>query len=309
MTTVTTTIDEVRRKEPRKRPKLSRKVAPWLFVAPSLAILLVFVVWPIFQSLRFSLHDWKIGAEEQEWVGLDNYTRLLNDDLFWNALRVTLIFAFASLVIQLTLAYLAASALQRETFLNKAIRSVYFFPTIVALATIGIVWRFLLDPNIGLIGGITDALGFGRIGWLQSESLALPTVIGVSIWKNVGFSMMIILAGLKGIPQYLYEAASLDGAKGWQVTRHVTLPALRPTLLLAAVMLTVNSMQMFDLVYAMTNGGPLNSTDTLVTKLFREGFIYFDHGYASAIAWVLFLIVMILSIFQFRLFRYDDVDE
>ncbi|HEY0238998.1 MAG TPA: sugar ABC transporter permease [Friedmanniella sp.] len=282
--------------------------AAWLFAAPSLLILGVFIVWPILQSLRYSLYDWQIGAEHQEWLGLGNYTALLHDHLFWNALRVTLVFSVVTVSVQLLLGYAAAAALVRDSWLTKAVRSVLFFPTVVALATIGMVWRFLLDPNIGLVAGITSWFGATPVAWLQSTSLALPTLIVVNVWKNVGFTMIILLAGLKGVPEHLYEAARLDGARGFQLTRYVTLPSIRPTILLAAIMLTINSLQVFDLVYVMTQGGPLNTTDTLVTMLYREGFQYFHLGYASAIAWVLFLIIVIASATQMRLLRYDDVD-
>lgn len=280
----------------------------WLFAGPSLAIILVFIVFPIVQSFWFSLHDWKIGADVQEWLGFANYERLLGDERFWNALRVTLIFAVVSVVAQLVLGFASASALQREGLLTRAVRSVFFFPTIVALATIGMVWRFLLDPNIGLVAGITTSFGLPAVGWLQDPALALPTVIFVSVWKNVGFTMVILLAGLKGVPTQLYEAARLDGASNSRITWSITLPSMRPTLLFATMILTINSFQVFDLVYVMTKGGPLFSTDTLVTMMFREGFENFDLGYASAIAWVLFLVIMLLSAIQLRIFRYDDVD-
>lgn len=285
-----------------------RDRAAWLFAAPSLLIISIFIVWPIVQSFRYSLYDWTVGAKHQQWVGLGNYEALLHDDLFWNALRVTLLFAVASVAIQLLLGYAAAAALQRDGWLTKAVRSVFFFPTVVALATIGMVWRFLLDPNIGLVAGITSWFGGTPVGWLQDVDLALPTLVFVNVWKNVGFTMIILLAGLKGVPAVLYEAARLDGARGFQLTRHVTLPSIRPTVLLAAVMLTINSLQVFDLVYVMTGGGPLGSTDTLVTMLYREGFRYFHQGYASAIAWVLFLIIVVASALQMRIMRYDDVD-
>jgi multiple sugar transport system permease protein len=285
-----------------------RDRAAWLFAAPSLLIICVFIVWPIVQSFRYSLYDWTVGADHQDWVGLGNYAALLRDERFWNALRVTLVFSVASVVVQLVLGYAAAAALQRDGWLTKAVRSVFFFPTIVALATIGMVWRFLLDPNIGLVAGITSALGGTPIGWLRDVGLALPTLIFVNVWKNVGFTMVILLAGLKGVPATLYEAARLDGARGFQLTRYVTLPSIRPTILLAAVMLTINSLQVFDLVYVMTGGGPLGSTDTLVTVLYREGFEYFHQGYASAIAWVLFLVIVAASALQLRIMRYDDVD-
>jgi multiple sugar transport system permease protein/raffinose/stachyose/melibiose transport system permease protein len=277
-------------------------------MAPSLTIIGVFIVFPIVQSFWFSLHNWRIGAAVQEWVGLDNYLELFADDRFWNALRVTAIFAVVSVVAQIAIGYWLASALLRDSLINRVVRSIFFFPTIVAHATIGLVWRFLLDPSIGLIGGLTAALGAEPIGWLQSTEWALPTVIFVSVWKNVGFTMIILLAGLKGVPDHLYEAARIDGAKGWQLTRYVTLPSIRPTLLFTTLILTINSLQVFDLVYVMTNGGPLFATDTLVTMMFREGFENFDLGYASAIAWVLFALIMFVSIFQLRLFRYRDVD-
>lgn len=291
-----------------RRDRRWRFQPAWLFAAPSLVILVGFIVYPIVQSFRYSFYNWRIGAETQEWVGLDNYAELLGDERFWNALYVTLIFSVVSVVAQLILGFAAASALQRDTWLNRIVRSVFFFPTIVALAIIGIVWRFMLDPSIGLIGGVTELLGAQPIPWLQDTSLALPAVIAVSVWKNVGFTMIILLAGLKGVPEHLYEAARLDGARGWQLIRHVTLPSIRPTLLFATMIMTINSLQVFDLVYVMTNGGPLFATDTLVTMMFREGFENFNLGYASTIAWVLFAIIMALSAFQLRIFRYQDVD-
>jgi len=280
----------------------------WLFAAPSLTIILIFIVFPIFQSFWYSLHKWRIGADVQKWLGLGNYQRLFADEFFWNALQVTVIFSIVSVIAQMVLGYLIASALLRDTRLNRVARSVYFFPTIVALATIGLVWRFLLDPSIGLIGGVMAAFGAEPIGWLQDPALALPTVIFVSVWKNLGFTMVILLAGLTGVPAHLYEAAKIDGANNRQLTWHVTLPSIRPTLLFTTMILTINSLQVFDLVYVMTNGGPLFATDTLVTMMFREGFANFDIGYASAIAWVLFALIMILSALQLRLFRYHDVD-
>jgi len=280
----------------------------WLFIAPSLTIILIFIVFPIFQSFWYSLFNWRIGADVQEWLGLGNYQRLLGDELFWNALRVTLIFSIVSVAAQMVLGYLTAAALLRDTLFNKVVRSIYFFPTIVALATIGLVWRFLLDPSIGLVGGIFAAFGAEPIGWLQDPALALPTVIFVSVWKNLGFTMVILLAGLTGVPTHLYEAAKIDGANSRQLTWYVTIPSIRPTLLFTTMILTINSLQVFDLVYVMTDGGPLFATDTLVTKMFREGFTNFDIGYASAIAWVLFALIMILSALQLRLFRYRDVD-
>ncbi|PZF86722.1 carbohydrate ABC transporter permease [Jiangella anatolica] len=280
----------------------------WLFMAPSLTIIAVFIAYPIVESFRYSLYDWRVGADSQEWLGLGNYTELFGDERFWNALRVTVIFAVASVALQLLLGYAAAAALQRDGWFNRVVRSAFFFPTVVALAVIGLVWRFLLDPQIGLVSGLIERFGGDPVQWLQDPALALPTVIFVSVWKNVGFTMIILLAALKGVPAQLYEAARLDGASGWRLTRHVTLPSIRPALLFATMIMTINSLQVFDLVYVMTNGGPLFATDTLVTMMFREGFENFRIGYASAIAWVLFALILLLSALQLKLFRYRDVD-
>ncbi|WP_407341550.1 carbohydrate ABC transporter permease [Pengzhenrongella phosphoraccumulans] len=279
-----------------------------LFLLPSALILGTFVIFPIFQSLWMSFHEWRIGADVQPWVGLGNYTRLLSDPQFFNALRITIIFTTVTVAVLLVLGFLLAYWLQRTNLLSRTLRSVYFFPTVVALSTIGIVWRFMLDPDIGLVAGVMKNLGLDPVAWLRSTTLALPTVIAVGIWKTLGFTMILLLAGLLGVPEQQYEAARLDGANSLQLIRHVTLPAMRPTLLFAAVILTIQSLQMFDLIFAMTHGGPLFSTETLVTFMYRQAFENFDFGYASAIAWSLFLVIVIVSALQLRFFRYNDVD-
>jgi multiple sugar transport system permease protein len=280
----------------------------WLFMAPSLAILGVFVLWPILVSFWYSLHDWTVGASTEPWVGFGNYVTLFHDPQFWNALGNTLEFTVATVVILVVLGFLAALALMRDGMVNRVVRSVFFFPTVVSLTSIGLVWRFLLDPNIGLVGGITQLFGAAPVGWLQSTHLALPTIIFVDIWKNVGFVMIIFLSGLKAVPAERYEAGQLDGASRSQLVRYVTIPGIRPTLLFATMILTIQSLQVFDLVYVMTDSGPIFSTDTLVTMIFRDGFVNFQTGYAAAISWVLFVVIMAISAVLLRFFRYNDVD-
>jgi len=277
-------------------------------MAPSLAILGVFVIWPILVSFWYSLHNWTIGATDEPWVGFGNYVTLAKDPQFWNALGNTLVFTVASVVALVILGFLAASALTSEGLASRIVRSTFFFPTIVSLTSIGLVWKFLLDPDIGFVGGITQFFGAEPIDWLQSTSLALPAVIFVDVWKNVGFTMIIFLAGLKGVPQERYEAARLDGANNRQLVQYITIPSIRPTLLFATMILTIQSLQVFDLVYVMTGGGPLFKTDTLVTLIFRDGFVNFQTGYASAISWVLFAVIMAISGVLLRVFRYNDVD-
>ncbi|WP_223691707.1 carbohydrate ABC transporter permease [Leifsonia poae] len=277
-------------------------------MAPSMLILGVFVLFPILQSLYYSFFNWTVGATTQEWVGFGNYIKLFQDPQFWNALGVTLIFTVVSVVLLVVLGFGTALALLRENLASRIVRSVFFFPTIVSLVTIGLVWKFLLDPDIGLVGGITHLLGLPPVAWLQSTTLALPTVIFVDVWKSVGFAMILFVAGLKGVPAERYEAARLDGAGNGQIIRYITLPSIRPTLLFTTLILTIQSLQVFDLVYVMTDGGPVFHTDTLVNLIYRDGFVNFQTGYASAISWVLFAIIMLISLLQLRLFRYNDVD-
>jgi ABC-type sugar transport system permease subunit len=290
------------------RPRRLRLSPALLFLAPSFLILGVFVLWPILVSFWYSLHDWTIGATEQPWVGLGNYIALTQDSKFWGALLQTTTITVVSVVGIVAIGLALALALAGEGLGTRMIRSAFFFPTVVSLTSIGLVWRFLLDPELGLIGGITSALGLGKIGFLQSPELALSTIIFVNIWKNAGFVMIILIAGLKGVPSERYEAARLDGAGSMQLLRYITLPALRPTMLFGTLIMTIQSFQLFDLVYVMTGGGPLFSTETLVTLLFREGFVNFHTGYAAAISWALFLVIVIISALQLRIFRYNDVD-
>jgi multiple sugar transport system permease protein/raffinose/stachyose/melibiose transport system permease protein len=277
-------------------------------MGPSLLILGVFVLWPILQSLWYSLHDWTVGASEQPWVGLGNYTKLVHDPQFQRALANTLIITVASTAVLIVVGLGLALALTSENIVSRVIRSAFFFPTVISLTTVGMVWRFLLDPDIGLVGGVSRAFGLGAVNWLQSTTLALPTVIFVNVWKNAGFVMIVLVAGLKAIPGEQYEAAGLDGAGRLQLLRYVTLPALRPTMLFVTFMVTVQSLQLFDLVYVMTGGGPLFHTETLVTKLYRDGFTNYETGYAAATSWVLFVVVVLVSVFQLRIFRYNDAD-
>jgi ABC-type sugar transport system permease subunit len=292
----------------RRRDHWRRHASAYLFLAPSCVILLVFVAYPIVQSFWMSLHDWSFFASHHRWVGLSNYRELLHDSRFWNALKNTAIYTGCVVPLQVGLGLALAVALQRVTRTNTILRSIYFFPVISALATMGIVWKFLLDPNIGMIPHLLSAAGLPSTDFLQSTTWALPSIIVVGVWKSVGFSMVIFLAALQDVPESLLEAAALDGAGPWMRFRRVTLPLLRPSMLFAAIIATIASMQLFDLVYVMTKGGPLFHTETLVTYLYEVGFQNFRSGYAAAISWVLFLLIMLLSIFQLRLFRYDEVD-
>ena len=286
-----------------------RKVGPgYLFLLPSVAILLVFVVYPIVQSLWMSLHDWSFFSSSHPFVGLGNYRTMLHDPRFWNALRNTAVYTAVVVPAQVGAGLALALALARNTLFNKFLRSVFFFPVISALATMGIVWKFLLDPQIGIINQLLVSVGLPDTAFLQSTTWALPAVIFVGVWKSAGFSMVIYLAALQDVPRSVMEAAAVDGAGPWPRFWRITLPMLRQSTLFAVVMATITSMQLFDQVYVMTSGGPLFHTDTLVTYLYEVGFQDFQSGYAAAISWVLFLLILLVSMLQLRLFRFKEAD-
>lgn len=290
-----------------RRP--GRRLNPaYVFVAPSAVLIAVFILEPILQSGWMSLHDWSIGESSHQFRGLGNYSDLLQDDRFWNSLKVTSIYTLVTVVGQVGIGLFLAQALRRTSWFTVVLRAAFFFPFIASLAVVGIVWRFLLDPQVGMVDAWLGDLGLGAPSWLQSTTLALPTLCVVGIWKNFGFTMIVLLAGIQGIPTYLYEAAILDGAGAWGRFRHVTLPTLRPTILFTTVIATITGLQLFDLPYVMTSGGPIFHTESIVQYLYAQGFVNFSFGYASAISWVLFLIIMAVSLVQLRLLRYRDVD-
>ncbi|HEY4267211.1 MAG TPA: sugar ABC transporter permease [Galbitalea sp.] len=279
-----------------------------LFLAPSAIILVVFVGYPIVQSAWMSLHDWSYLQVTHQFIGLQNYIDLANDPRFWNALGNTAIFSVVTVPAQVVIGLLLAIRLSRSTWLSTFYRSVFFFPVISAFATMAIVWKFLLSPDIGPFAAWEHALGLPTVNILQSTAFALPAVIVVGLWKNVGFTMVILIAALQEVPESLNEAAALDGAGSWGRFRNVTLPAIRQPLLFATIIAVIASLQVFDQVYVMTAGGPLFHTETLVTYMYELGFQQYRSGYAAAVAWVLFILIMLVSVLQLRIFRYRDVD-
>ncbi len=289
-------------------PRARRLNPAYVFIAPSMLVMAVFVVGPIAQAFWMSLHEWSFVAKERPYVGMANYRELVADERFWNALKVTALYTIGSVPTQIVLALAVALALHERPWAGTWFRAAFFFPVISSLAVMAIVWAFLLDPDIGVLAHWMRALGLGPQDWLQSTTWALPSVVLVGIWKNLGFTMVILLAGLQGIPEIYYEAAAIDGAGRWSRFRNVTVPGLRQTLLFVTVIGVIASLQVFDQVYVMTRGGPLFTTETLVTYMYHHAFELFDMGYAAAIAWILFLIIMVGSAVQLKLFRYQDVD-
>lgn len=301
------TVTNVRLRPRRLSASAHRARTAWLFLAPSLVILAVFTLYPMVQAGYLSLTDYNL-IRAAEWVGLDNYVELLADPAVGNAFGNTVLYAAVVTPVTVVLA-LALAVMLNRAFAGRAfVRTAIFLPFIISLGIIAIAWSFLLDPNIGLLSYWLSNAGIAaEQGWLTDPRFAMIAVMMVGVWKNVGFYMVMYLAGLQSIPSELYEAARLDGAGPWQRFRNVTLPLLSNQTLLVSVLALVASLQAFDQIYVMTHGGPFFRTETLVMLIYREGFQELRFGYGSAISLVLLLFVFVLSMAQFGLLRRKQV--
>lgn len=282
--------------------------AGWAFVAPALALIGLFFFVPVLGGLVLSFSDFDVYAIGQpdvaRFVGLQNYTQVLANPLFWKALWNTLIFVLVggplSVITSLVAALLVSSKLVRFPGL---FRSVFFMPVVTTLVALAIVWRYLFHAQYGLLNWVLGGLGIHPVDWLGDPHWAMPAIILLAVWKNFGYNMLIFVAGLQSIPGELYEAAELDGASAWSRFAHVTVPNLAPTFLFVGVMTMLGQFQLFSEPYVMTQGGPLKATTTVVLLMYEEGFRWWRMGTAAAIAFVLFVIMLLGTMLQLRLQR------
>jgi len=282
-------------------------------MGPALSVIAAFFFLPVAASLILSLTDFDIYAlasrQNLRWVGPENYGRLFREPLFWVALRNTCYFVLVagplSIAVSLGSALLITARLVR---FKSVFRTIFFLPVVTTLVAIAVVWRYVYHPRFGLLNYGLSCVGIGPIDWLGDPRWAMPAIMLMAIWKNFGFNMIIFIAGLQNIPDRLYEAASIDGASRGQQFRHVTLPMLAPTLAFVALMTVIGYFQLFAEPYVMTNGGPSHSTLSIVLLMYQEGFRWWNMGHAAAIAFVLFAIILSLTVLAMRLrFRGADV--
>lgn len=271
----------------------------WLFLAPALSLMGVFILYPIAYLAYLSLTQGSFTRDGVYWVGLQNYQRLLLSPDFWHVVGNTIYFTLATLIPSVLLPLGLAVLLNRTVIFRDALRTAYFIPSVTSLVAAGLGFRWLFQ-NDGPVNGLLAWLGLSPVAWLGSTTWAMPVLIVLSIWKQIGFNMVVFLAGLQTIPKTRYEAAELDGANAWQQFWHITLPGLRPTLIFVAVTTTIFTLRSFEQPYVMTGGGPLESTNLLVFYLYNEAFAQFDFGYAAAIATTLLIATMILIYIQIR---------
>jgi multiple sugar transport system permease protein len=291
--------------KPRKKMSGKRDWSGYLFILPTAAVFTIFVGFPVLFTLYISFHEWPLLAppgQERPFIGLANYQRVVTDVEFRKAFINTVYYVVGTvpvgMVISLLLALLLNTGLRGMTWYRTA----FFTPVVTAGVAVGLLWRWVFNTDYGLLNYGLRAIGLPTAAWLDSVHLAMPAVMIASIWKGVGWGMVIFLAGLQGIPEHLYEAARLDGASNWRQFRHITVPLLFPSIFFVLVMSFIGSFQVFDLVYVMTGGGPLHSTDVIIFYLYQHAFQRFQLGYAAAVSYLLFAVIFILTMTQMRVF-------
>ena len=277
-----------------------------IFLGPPILTIFLFFIIPVLLAFFISLTDYDIyslgNIKFVRFVGFENYRNLISDPLFWKALLNTFYFVFVggplSIMVSLASALLIQSKLVK---LKKLFRFMYFAPVVTTLVAVSIVWRYLYHPRFGPINQFLNLIGINPVNWLGDPKFAMPAIIILAIWKNFGYNMLIFLAGLQNIPEELYEAAKIDGASAFQQFKNITLPMLAPTTLFVSLTTMIGYFQLFAEPYVMTQGGPLNSTLSIVLLMYQHGFKWWNMGYSTTIAFSLFFIILVFSIIQLRL--------
>lgn len=272
------------------------------FLFPSLAGLLVFLIAPMLSSLALTFYEWDpLLPTHFNFLGLQNYLTLVKDTNFWDALRHTLFFIAGYIPLVLVTGLSVALLMNQKLVGRTFFRGAFFMPVISAWVAVALMWTWIFNPKYGIVNYLLGLLHIAGPAWLYDPNWAMPAIILTSVWKDTGFIMVLFLSGLQAIPQDYYEAASLDGAGGWGKLRFITLPLLSPTVFFTLIISLINSFQVFDQVWIMTQGGPAGATSVLVEQIINNSFRYGRMGYAATLSWVLFLIIFLVTIFQTRM--------
>ena len=274
----------------------NERFAGWVFILPALLGTLIFIVIPVICSFGLSFTKWDL-LNPIRFVGLDNYKEIFSEALFFKIFWNTVVFAISTSVLGVIIPLILACILNSKIRGSEFYKTAYFLPFITPMIVMGVVWEWIFDPNIGLLNHILHL----HINWLYDTHFAMPALIIVSVWKLIGYNMVIFLSSLSGISQSMFEAAKIDGATPFQTFKNVTIPLLSPSIFFVVIITAISSFQVFDLIYLMTQGGPLDSTNVLVYAIYKNAFEYFNVGKASAIAYVLFFIILVLTLVQWSL--------
>ncbi len=271
---------------------------PYLYVLPSIFLLLIFYIYPILNNFYLSFFKWDL-INPKQFIGLENFEALITNKTFGTIFKNTLTYMFCSVGLTVTISLFMAVWLNRPTKFRTLIQGFVFTPHIISLVSVSFIWMWLFNERYGLLNYLLGYLGIENIRWLSSKEMAMPAIILVSVWKHVGYDTLMLIGGLQAIPVQLYEAASLESKNGFKIFRHITLPMLSPTLFFVLIMNLINAAKSFDTISIMTQGGPVNATNTLVYYIYERAFNYMQIGRASAGGVVLFIILMILTIMYF----------
>ena len=277
-----------------------------LLLVPAVGLCAVFILVPAVLAIAGSFFTIGIGSTNWQFTGLGNYTRAIGDSVFWIALRNNLIIVFGSIVLQVGFGTILAAILDRGLPKGSTIfRTVIFAPMVMSTVAVALIWLVILDPNVGALNTVVKSVGLTppKLGWLGDPSIAMGVLLIIAMWQYTGFMMVLILAGLQGIPKYLYEAAALDGARGFTAFRYITLPGIRNVLIVAVLITTIGGFKVFDLIFATTRGGPSNATQVLGTYIYQQAFNLGNLGYANAMSVVLLVIAVLLGALQLRVSR------
>ncbi len=280
--------------------RLLQKDGTWALVLllPNLLGFAIFILFPILATFYIGFTDWNM-ANSMEWVGFDNYIALANDEIFIKVLINTLYYSLVSVPVGIVISLFLAVFLNQKLRFMRFYRAAFFIPVISSFVAIAVIWQWVYNPDFGLLNYFLGLLGIKGPAWLTSATWAMPAIILTTVWKNMGYNMLIFLAGLQGISESYYEAADIDGARWHTKFRHITVPLLSPTTFFVTITSIIGSFQVFDAVYLMTQGGPARATSVLVHYIYQTAFQYLEMGYASAMAYILFFLVLVVTMIQF----------
>lgn len=273
-----------------------------VFLTPSVALFLIFLAAPLLYALYISFNQWSM-LKSPTWIGLDNYRRILHDDIFWRSLRNTAVFTVLFVPVVTILSLISAALLNQSIGAKSLFKALLFIPIITPSVVVGVVWTYAFQPELGLVNELLRSFHLPTSLWLGSPRFALPALVFVTIWQRFGWFMILFLAGLQDIPIEVKEAATIDGASPFRSFMDITLPLLRPTLVLVTILAAIGAFQVFDLVFVMTEGGPAYATETLSYYIYTKAFRNFDMGYAAAMSYVLFIALLILTLLQMKILR------
>lgn len=304
-TTVSGSIrDEAYTDNDKSWKNIKKQLPNYLFILPHFVFFTVFILWPIFRGLQISLYDWKIMLKVQRFIGLANYETLLNDKIFWQIMGQTLQFMVYTVIINVILGLLLATGLKHPFFGSNFFRVLFYAPAILSVSVLGIIGIRVWDTQLGIINYfLTDIFGGPRISWLGTPGNVIPVLSVTTVWWTVGFPMLVFIAGLQNIPDHLYEAAKIDGAGPIQTFFYITIPLIMPTMLFVVVTQFIAHMQVFAQPYIISGGGPGNASRTAVMLLYETAWKFFRFGYASTIAVVLAVFIIVVTIILFGIMR------